>query len=677
MMALYKMFGKNPASWLCNKIAVLVTVFFLLTPGALKAQFETRGDATRVTDNCYRITEDKQNQHGAIWGTEKIDFSEPFRLDFVIFLGSKNNENNGADGLALVFHDDPRGRDAIGSTGAGLGFGPLFYSKSSQAIKPSVAVELDTRNHGGRVNDLEEDHTALVYNGEIRRQVAGPVAIDPAKPNVQDNQCHDYTITWDPITQELMMLYDNVVRLRHKDDIINNVFKGVTQVYYGFTGSTSESYNEQTVCVLDNDNNMPVAVNDKAETQQHDAVSIFVLGNDSHTAGAKIFLTGVVEQPSNGTVVVSGNEVVYTPREWFSGKDTFTYQISESTSNSCYAKPTTAQVEVTVICKIVQQEVPIKVEGKNVICEGDNVMLRVPYMDESTYQWKLNGVPVGDNLSEYVATSSGIYTVEISSACGTARSTNVAVEVVSAPAAPVAEDVGRCGPGSTMLTATGGHDGAYRWYESQKSTVPLTGATGSTFTTPDLQETKTYYVSIVSAAGCETSRVPVKALVYDLPAANAGEDMSITLGGQANLSGSGGTSYRWEPEASLDNPNIANPIARPEETTVYTVTVTNEAGCEFSDEMTVYVEKELGIPNAISPNGDNVNDNWVIKNIDTHPNARLEIYDRWGSRLYEAVGYKNDWNGYYQGKVLPASTYYYLITLRGERKLTGSISIVY
>ena len=75
------------------------------------------------------------------------------------------------------------------------------------------------------------------------------------------------------------------------------------------------------------------------------------------------------------------------------------------------------------------------------------------------------------------------------------------------------------------------------------------------------------------------------------------------------------------------------------------------------------------IPNAISPNGDGKNDIWVLTFIDKYyPEADIEIYNRWGQRLFTSHGYKISWDGTYQGAPLPVATYYYVIKLNDPNR---------
>src|SRR5690606_15520282 len=112
----------------------------------------------------------------------------------------------------------------------------------------------------------------------------------------------------------------------------------------------------------------------------------------------------------------------------------------------------------------------------------------------------------------------------------------------------------------------------------------------------------TYYVEEV-AASCPGPRREVTVTVTP-PSADAGEDITIVKGRSTTLNASGGVSYSWSPATGLNNTNTANPLARPEVTTTYTVTVTSAAGCVSKDEVTVTVLQLVDIPNTFTPNRD-------------------------------------------------------------------------
>lgn len=78
---------------------------------------------------------------------------------------------------------------------------------------------------------------------------------------------------------------------------------------------------------------------------------------------------------------------------------------------------------------------------------------------------------------------------------------------------------------------------------------------------------------------------------------------------------------------------------------------------------------EVNISEAITPNGDGVNDTWFINNIEKYPSNSVKVYNRWGDLIFSKNNYQNDWNGSYvnDGNNIPdSSSYYYTIDLDGN-----------
>jgi gliding motility-associated-like protein len=83
-------------------------------------------------------------------------------------------------------------------------------------------------------------------------------------------------------------------------------------------------------------------------------------------------------------------------------------------------------------------------------------------------------------------------------------------------------------------------------------------------------------------------------------------------------------------------------------------------GCDFT---------ELNVVNAITPNGDGINDAWFIYNIENHPNSIIRVFNINGSEVFYSNDYHNDWDGRYKNfnDTLPLlSSYFYQIDLEGD-----------
>ncbi len=147
--------------------------------------------------------------------------------------------------------------------------------------------------------------------------------------------------------------------------------------------------------------------------------------------------------------------------------------------------------------------------------------------------------------------------------------------------------------------------------------------------------------------------------------------------GTATASVTGGyspISYAWS-DSKTQTTATATGLA--EDT--YAVVVTDSLGCRL--EFTVTVEPTVGclfIAQAITPNGDGFNDDWVVGGLEFFPNSRVSVFNRWGQLLFESQGYTQRWDGRSNGFELPVADYYYVIDLAdGSAPITGTVTLKY
>jgi len=110
---------------------------------------------------------------------------------------------------------------------------------------------------------------------------------------------------------------------------------------------------------------------------------------------------------------------------------------------------------------------------------------------------------------------------------------------------------------------------------------------------------------------------------------------------------------------------------------LYRVIISNVCyvcGGDITSEESLLSKSDLNIPNAFSPDGDGVNDTWVIEGLEYYPRHHLKIYNRWETKVFESINYQNDWGGLQthgktigNDKNLPEGTYFYIIEL-GDKK---------
>ncbi len=145
--------------------------------------------------------------------------------------------------------------------------------------------------------------------------------------------------------------------------------------------------------------------------------------------------------------------------------------------------------------------------------------------------------------------------------------------------------------------------------------------------------------------------------------------------GQATVyahGGNGDYSYLWSTNHS--DASITDLYAG-----LYQVTVSDFMGCtgNGSVEVTRFEIPCINIPTCFTPNGDGLNDVWVIKDANLYPGFFMEIYNRWGQLVYNLNGTWESWDGTYKDKPMPAETYYYFIRLRDESEtMQGTVTII-
>ena len=199
-----------------------------------------------------------------------------------------------------------------------------------------------------------------------------------------------------------------------------------------------------------------------------------------------------------------------------------------------------------------------------------------------------------------------------------------------------------------------------------------------------------YKLVIKDSEGCEYEDV---FSIADAPLffVDLGEDLLIRLGDSVQLTPNipgPVIVYEWSDSGTLSCPDCPEPYARPLETTVYSLTVTNSSGCYATDEITVAIDKrfDIYVPLVFSPNGDGINDQFTLfSGNQVLKINQLQIFDRWGAQLFvtrdivlnePALG----WDGTFNGKEMGAGTYVFwaeILLADGRREVVkGEVLLV-
>ena len=195
---------------------------------------------------------------------------------------------------------------------------------------------------------------------------------------------------------------------------------------------------------------------------------------------------------------------------------------------------------------------------------------------------------------------------------------------------------------------------------------------------------------------CDTTTIIVTVLtnVIDLPIAVddidttlINQDIVLNISGNDTINGTLDTMYVLTPPAfgSLEintdqtvryspDPDYCNN----EIPDAYTYVICNMNGCDTAT-VTIWVLCETGgdltIYNGFSPNGDNINDVFMIRGVEGYPNNVLCIFNRWGNRVYYKEGYDNTFDGTWESTTLPDGTYFYVFDDGVGNKFSGYVQI--
>ncbi len=243
-----------------------------------------------------------------------------------------------------------------------------------------------------------------------------------------------------------------------------------------------------------------------------------------------------------------------------------------------------------------------------------------------------------------------------------------------------------CAGNSTTLTVANTNPAipfTYVW--SPDSLIVGTTVGNTVVANPNI--TQYVYVTASSATGCVVEdsiliyvgNIPDGLVNASASETTVAEGSTVTLLGQPS-----GYSYSWSPTDGLANPNAQNTAALVEETTIYTLEVTDGI-CTKSDTVEVKTftficgEPFIYIPNAFSPDGDGQNDILYVRGALIEEMV-FRVYDRWGELVFESFDRTSGWDGDFRGKPLDPDSYDYYLKVtcvdEVESIITGNVTLL-
>jgi gliding motility-associated-like protein len=350
-----------------------------------------------------------------------------------------------------------------------------------------------------------------------------------------------------------------------------------------------------------------------------------------------------------GTGIVNTTVGAFSPSAAGVGSHTVTYSLPQN--NGC------PNIVESVVVKVNNPEPKITSStGGNEFCIGQPASLEAS-TGFTTYEWKKDGVVLPEITAKLAITSNGTYSVKVQD------SDNCTVE--SSPFMATFEN--QVQPSITSIPSVCG---------TNHAAVPLVGLpVGGVFRVNEQPASTFDYAKlgigthevkyqISGALTCLNGTVSQKVVIQRIPEVEFAGDIFMWKGAftilQSNITDPGYL-YEWLPNSYLNDATLATPQAKPDATTTYTLRVKSPYGCQDEADVNVVVFEKIWIPDAFSPNNDNVNDFWVLSGINAYPEAEVKIYDRWGGVIFYSKGIYTPFDGTQGGKQLPAGAYNYHI----------------
>lgn len=237
------------------------------------------------------------------------------------------------------------------------------------------------------------------------------------------------------------------------------------------------------------------------------------------------------------------------------------------------------------------------------------------------------------------------------------------------------EDPKICSSGSVQLNVSGINDPIW---------TPATGLDNQNITNPIASptQTTTYFVTGKSNSGCD-GKDTVTVFVYQNPDVKiiADHDTINCAEPFINLTATGAVTYTWSPADLLNNSLNQNVIAKTLEPTEFFVQGIDSNGCQSIDSIFIYVTDNvlLFVPNAFSPNGDGLNDEFLPKYNCDMDYVLFSVYNRFGQRVFSTGNKFIGWTGLQNGKDADVGTYFWIITGKdnsGKVVRKGNVTLI-
>lgn len=374
---------------------------------------------------------------------------------------------------------------------------------------------------------------------------------------------------------------------------------------------------------------------------------------------------------------------ILNPSQTFSTPGTYLVNLYVNNPNSCNVWDT-ASVTITVYPTITSN-----FDFLVTPCTNQAAFYDSSAVSPVSWLWNFNdGSTSTVQNPTHVYNTAGTYNVQLISTTAHGCKDTVVVQVVFPGATPVSisPDSTICLGDNLQLNASGGF--AYTW-------IPVTGLNNSNISNPLASPTSTtnYTVTIstINSLGDTCTQTVSTTITVINPATlfiSATADKDTIIEGESTIIHAitdTTLTIIWSPATGLSNPNSFNPIATPDVTTTYNVTIVNSSGCTKTATVTIYVitmkcnTDDVFVPNTFTPNEDGQNDILYVRGNELSE-LYFAVYDRWGELMFETTDITKGWNGIYKGKKCDPAVFAWYLRAKcysgSELKKQGNVTLI-
>jgi gliding motility-associated-like protein len=417
-------------------------------------------------------------------------------------------------------------------------------------------------------------------------------------------------------------------------------------------------------------------------------------------ASPKVAINGLLNQCEPAILTFSGVEVVpdpFGPLIWswsFGNNQTATGQNPAPVSYpkageyvvklvATNTKGCSMQTDTTTPNHLFIYPIPaVNAGADTTICLGTPLQLNASGAATS-YNWLPPADP-GATLSCLACTNpvadpvpnSTFFVLNGTSLHGCQAKDTIQVTVNTQPVVNVSGPDSVCLGQSTQLTASGAS--IYEWTPAEGLSNPNIA---NPLAKPDasqigggLSSVITYQVTGYDSKKCFSDTKTVNITAFNYPVLTLVPNATINVGGSYQINATATTnivSLNWIPSNTLSCNNCLAPLATPTKTTKYDLTALNDGGCATTDSIRIQVicnGANFFVPNTFSPNGDGVNDYFIINGVGLNVIPSITIYNRWGQVVFQKSNFApntaaNAWDGTFNGKPAPSDVYIYTIQI--------------